>query len=81
MIFHPNISARKLAEDCCKYGVDNQCTNSYVARAVLQFGTSHNLMENERETFLGILGDQVNSSLFSISSVFFVVLRQSSHKE
>ncbi|KAF2308950.1 hypothetical protein GH714_025861 [Hevea brasiliensis] len=55
--------ARKLAEDCCKYGADNQCTNSYVARSVLQFGTLHNLMENERETFLGILGDQVSEPL------------------
>ncbi|XP_065876902.1 SH3 domain-containing protein 1 [Euphorbia lathyris] len=55
--------ARKLAEDCCKYGADAQTTNSYVARAVLQFGTSRNLMENERETLLGILGDQVSEPL------------------
>ncbi|KAH9753732.1 SH3 domain-containing protein [Citrus sinensis] len=52
--------ARKLAEDCCKYGVENQSDNSCVARAALQFGTSHDLMENERETLLGILRDQVN---------------------
>ncbi|KAK9215106.1 hypothetical protein WN944_007109 [Citrus x changshan-huyou] len=50
--------ARKLAEDCCKYGVENQSDNSCVARAALQFGTSHDLMENERETLLGILRDQ-----------------------
>lgn len=54
---------RKLAEDCCKYGADAQNTNAYVARAVLQFGTSRDLMENERETLLGILGDQVNCPL------------------
>ncbi|KAH9753669.1 SH3 domain-containing protein 1 [Citrus sinensis] len=55
--------ARKLAEDCCKYGVENQSDNSCVARAALQFGTSHDLMENERETLLGILRDQVPEPL------------------
>ncbi|KAH9753617.1 SH3 domain-containing protein 1 [Citrus sinensis] len=55
--------ARKLAEDCCKYGVENQSDNSCVARAALQFGTSHDLMENERETLLGILRDQVSEPL------------------
>ncbi|WCJ20593.1 SH3 domain-containing protein [Euphorbia peplus] len=55
--------ARKLSEDCCKYGADAQTTNSYVSRAVLQFGSSRNLMENEKETLLGILGDQVAEPL------------------
>ncbi|KAH9716546.1 SH3 domain-containing protein 1 [Citrus sinensis] len=55
--------ARKLAEDCCKYGAENQSDNSCVARAALQFGTSHDLMENEREALLGILGDQVSKPL------------------
>ncbi|XP_024040965.1 SH3 domain-containing protein 2-like isoform X2 [Citrus clementina] len=55
--------ARKLAEDCCKYGAENQSDNSCVARAALQFGTSHDLMENERETLLGILRDQVSEPL------------------
>ena len=59
---YSNIVARKLAEDCCKYGAENQSDNSCVARAALQFGTSHDLMENEREALLGILGDQVISS-------------------
>ncbi|KAJ4729108.1 SH3 domain-containing protein 2 [Melia azedarach] len=54
---------RKLAEDCCKYGAENQSTDSFVARAALSFGTSHDLMENERETMLGILGDQVSQPL------------------
>ncbi|KAH9753676.1 SH3 domain-containing protein [Citrus sinensis] len=54
---------RKLAEDCCKYGAENQSDNSCVARAALQFGTSHDLMENERETLLGILRDQVPEPL------------------
>ncbi|KAH9753672.1 SH3 domain-containing protein 1 [Citrus sinensis] len=57
------IGSRKLAEDCCKYGVENQSDNSCVARAALQFGTSHDLMENERETLLGILRDQVPEPL------------------
>ncbi|KAH9687691.1 SH3 domain-containing protein 1 [Citrus sinensis] len=56
-------TARKLAEDCCKYGAENQIDNSCVARAALQFGTSHDLMENERETLLGILRDQVSEPL------------------
>ncbi|KAH9753742.1 SH3 domain-containing protein 1 [Citrus sinensis] len=55
--------ARKLAEDCCKYGAENQSDNSCAARAALQFGTSHDLMENERETLLGILHDQVYEPL------------------
>ncbi|XP_024038891.1 SH3 domain-containing protein 1-like [Citrus clementina] len=55
--------ARKLAEDCCKYGAENQSDNSCAARAALQFGTSHDLMENERETLLGILHDQVSEPL------------------
>ncbi|KAL9450890.1 hypothetical protein AB3S75_012600 [Citrus x aurantiifolia] len=55
--------ARKLAEDCCKYGAENQSDNSCVARAALQFGTSHDLMENERENLLGILRDQVSEPL------------------
>ena len=46
-----------------KYGAENQSDNSCIARAAFQFGTSHDLMENERETLLRILGDQVNSSL------------------
>ncbi|GAY60440.1 hypothetical protein CUMW_202010 [Citrus unshiu] len=61
IFLYSNSVARKLAEDCCKYGAENQSDNSCVARAALQFGTSHDLMENERETLLGILRDQVLS--------------------
>ncbi|KAL7187076.1 hypothetical protein ACSBR1_037197 [Camellia fascicularis] len=50
--------ARKLAEDCCKQGTENQSAGSPLARATFQFGTSHGSMENERETMLGILGSQ-----------------------
>ncbi|KAI9177905.1 hypothetical protein LWI28_020497 [Acer negundo] len=53
----------KLAEDCCKHGTENQSFDTHVTRAALNFGTSHILMENERETLLGILGDQVSGPL------------------
>ncbi|XP_052298230.1 SH3 domain-containing protein 1-like isoform X2 [Citrus sinensis] len=83
IFLYSNIVARKLAEDCCKYGAENQSDNSCVARAALQFGTSHDLMENERETLLGILHDQVihpfdaqaNGEL-SLSIDDYVVVRQ-----
>ncbi|KAJ4825265.1 hypothetical protein Tsubulata_038551 [Turnera subulata] len=51
-------TARRLAQDSCKFGTDD-CTDSHVARAVLRFGASHNLMENERENLLRLLDDQV----------------------
>lgn len=51
--------ARKLAEDCCKYGIENQDADTPLARAALDFGTSHTSMEDQRETMLGILGYQV----------------------
>ena len=59
--FTLNILARKLADDCCKFGAENQNTGSSLARAALQFGKSHKSMEDERETLLGILGEQVIS--------------------
>lgn len=52
---------RRLAEDCCKYGAENQSNDSRLARAALHFGSCHDLMESEREALLGILGDQVKS--------------------
>ncbi|CAL5434754.1 unnamed protein product [Camellia sinensis] len=55
--------ARKLAEDCCKYGTENQSAGSPLARVAFQFGTSHRSMENEREAMLGILGSQVSEPL------------------
>ena len=50
---------RKLADECCQYNAENESENNYVARTVLQFGASHNLMENEKEILLGVLNDQV----------------------
>ncbi|OMO91352.1 Neutrophil cytosol factor 2 p67phox [Corchorus capsularis] len=55
--------ARKLADDCCKYGAENQSCGSSLARAALQFGKSHKSMEDERETLLGFLGEQVSEPL------------------
>ncbi|XP_044503557.1 SH3 domain-containing protein 1-like isoform X1 [Mangifera indica] len=54
---------RRLAEDCCKYGAENQNNDSRLARAALHFGSCHDLMESEREALLGILGDQVSEPL------------------
>ncbi|XP_024175163.1 SH3 domain-containing protein 2 isoform X1 [Rosa chinensis] len=51
---------RKLAEDCCKYGAENQNTSTPLVRASTYFGTSHDSIEEERETFLRILGEQWN---------------------
>ncbi|KAE8709794.1 Putrescine-binding periplasmic protein-related [Hibiscus syriacus] len=55
--------ARKLADDCCKYGAGNQNTGSTLARASLCFGKSHKSMEDEMETLLGILGEKVSEPL------------------
>ncbi|KAL5099809.1 hypothetical protein RYX36_004136 [Vicia faba] len=56
---------RKLAKDCCKYGTENKdhASNYPLARASLQFGNSYDLLENERETLLGILCDQISEPL------------------
>ncbi|XP_010518975.1 PREDICTED: SH3 domain-containing protein 1-like [Tarenaya hassleriana] len=50
---------RKLAEDCKRYGDENQNGNTPLARAALHFGDSYKSMEDERETLLGFLGEQV----------------------
>lgn len=50
---------KRLAEDCCKYGSEYQSFGFALARASLDFGTSHSLMEKERESLLRALGDQV----------------------
>ncbi|CAL4930295.1 unnamed protein product [Urochloa decumbens] len=50
---------RKLAEDCCKYGNDNQHFGFALARASEEFGKSHKQIEKEREDLLKILGEQV----------------------
>lgn len=50
---------RKLAEDCCKYGIENQSDALHLARAASGFGTTHVSMEDNRETMLGVLANQV----------------------
>lgn len=50
---------KKLAEDCCKYGTEYQDLGYPLASATLDFGTSHILMEKERDNLLRMLGDQV----------------------
>ncbi|CAI9094882.1 OLC1v1030707C1 [Oldenlandia corymbosa var. corymbosa] len=52
-------TTRKLAEDCCKYGIENQSEALQLARAASCFGTAHVSMEDHRETMLGILSRQV----------------------
>nr|XP_025651429.1 SH3 domain-containing protein 1-like isoform X1 [Arachis hypogaea]XP_025698083.1 SH3 domain-containing protein 1-like isoform X1 [Arachis hypogaea] len=54
---------RKLAKDCCKYGTENQGGDYPLAGPSLQFGNSYETLENERETLLGILGDQISEPL------------------
>ncbi|XP_027913365.1 SH3 domain-containing protein 1 [Vigna unguiculata] len=54
---------RRLARDCCRYGTENLGSGYPLARASLQFGNSYDMMENERETLLGILGDQISEPL------------------
>ncbi|KAK4486262.1 hypothetical protein RD792_008932 [Penstemon davidsonii] len=60
--------ARKLAEDCCKYGIENQDSGFLLASVASDFGTSHASMEAHRETMLGILGYQVSEPLRALMS-------------
>lgn len=50
---------RKLAEDCCKYGTKEECSTSTLAEVSFEVGTSHKLMEKEREMFLSVLSNKV----------------------
>ncbi|KAH6760813.1 hypothetical protein C2S53_011210 [Perilla frutescens var. hirtella] len=54
---------RRFAEDCCKYGIENQDSASPLAKVASDFGTSHASMEDHRERMLGILGHQVSEPL------------------
>ncbi|XP_009793728.1 SH3 domain-containing protein 1-like isoform X2 [Nicotiana sylvestris] len=51
--------ARKLSENCYKYGCENQNGPSTLPRIAVEFGTSHAAMEDQREIMLGVLGQQV----------------------
>ncbi|XP_075522621.1 SH3 domain-containing protein 1 [Primulina tabacum] len=57
------VIARKLAEDSCKFGIENQDSTHALARIALNFGTSHASIEDHRETMLGILSYQVSEPL------------------
>ncbi|WOL17231.1 SH3 domain-containing protein 1 isoform X1 [Canna indica] len=56
----------KLAEDCCKYGTEYRDFGFPLASATLDFGTSHTLMEKERDNLLRMLGDQVYEPIRSM---------------
>ena len=70
---------KKLAEDCCKYGNNNENFGFGLGRASVEFGKSHSQMEVEREKLLKVLGEQVmaiSSSYFTSSScviLYFLV--------
>ncbi|ERN15704.1 SH3 domain-containing protein 1 [Amborella trichopoda] len=55
--------ATKLADDCCKYGNESHSSNTTLASASRQFGTSRNSMESERENLRRILSTQVSEPL------------------
>ncbi|KAK2967743.1 hypothetical protein RJ640_029700 [Escallonia rubra] len=55
--------ARKLAEDCCMYGTENQSDGSPLARAALHFGASRGTLVTEKETLVGILSEKVSEPL------------------
>ncbi|CAH9142438.1 unnamed protein product [Cuscuta epithymum] len=48
---------RKLAEDSCNYGIECAC-NAPLAMATSNFGASHTVIQDQKETLLGILGQQ-----------------------
>jgi len=58
---------KKLAEDCCKYGNNNQNIGFVLGRASLEFGKSHSQMEIEREKLIKVLGEQVMAISTSVS--------------
>lgn len=59
--FQLDLAARKLSENCYKYGSENQNGPSTLPRIAVEFGTSHAAMEDQREIMLGVLGQQVRS--------------------
>ncbi|CAM0872437.1 unnamed protein product [Alopecurus aequalis] len=50
---------KKLAEDCCKYGNNNENFDFGLGRASVEFGKSHSQMEIEREKLFKVLGEQI----------------------
>jgi hypothetical protein len=68
-------AVKKLAEDCCKYGNNNQNLGFVLGRASVEFGKSHSQMEIEREKLLKVLGEQV----MAISTPSFTISQVSQH--
>ncbi|XP_078182675.1 SH3 domain-containing protein 1-like isoform X1 [Carex rostrata] len=50
---------KRLADDCCKYGNENQSSSFALPKASVDFGTCYKLIENENENLLKVLVDQV----------------------
>ncbi|XP_071724731.1 SH3 domain-containing protein 1-like [Rutidosis leptorrhynchoides] len=57
---------RRLSQDCSRYGTENESSAPHLAKAALTFASSHNGMEDERETLLGFLTNQVSQPLRSL---------------
>ncbi|XP_055820814.1 SH3 domain-containing protein 1-like [Solanum dulcamara] len=51
--------ARKLVDNCYKYGSEIQNCPPTLPKVAVEFGTSHAAMEDQREIMLGVLGQQV----------------------
>lgn len=61
-----NFVVKKLAEDCCRYGNENQSSSFALANASFQFGTSYKSIEEERENLIKILDSKVIFLPFSL---------------
>lgn len=55
----PSLLARKLVENCCKYGTESQSSVSPLSRAALEFGVAHGSVEDGKEAMLGTFVDKV----------------------
>ncbi|KAG9452901.1 hypothetical protein H6P81_005805 [Aristolochia fimbriata] len=54
---------KKLADDCSQYGDENQSAGTSLSRTSLHFGSSHNLIEKERQILHKVLACQVSEPL------------------
>ncbi|GJQ91241.1 hypothetical protein Tco_0002380 [Tanacetum coccineum] len=52
------VEAKRLAEDCCRYGTENVNVDFPLTRAVVELGTSYTSIEDKRETMLEIFNNQ-----------------------
>ncbi|GJQ92466.1 SH3 domain-containing protein 1 [Tanacetum coccineum] len=55
--------AKRLAEDCCRYGTENVNADFPLTRAAVELGTSYTSIEDKRETMLEIFNNQVSEPL------------------